>query len=126
MIALLCAHNSVNCHAVICLPSCISFGETTLVICGPRSYFPTLFTTILIAFRTHLLAGHILLLRYFTLAHLILCVQQAGEIDNLSVSLGQSSLFVIVCRSTSIIVNGTVDTLLSLLQVLLDLITLVL
>ena len=94
--------------------------------CGPRSYFPTLITTVLIAFHDHLLAGHISLSSHFTLAHLILRVQQAGEIDNLSISLGQSSLFVIVCRSTSFIVNGAVDTLLSLPQVLLDSITLVL
>ena len=94
--------------------------------CRPRSYFPTLLTTVLIAFHYHLLDGHISHSSYFTLAYLILCVQQAGEFDNLSVSLGQSSLFVIVCRFTSIVVNGAVDTLLSLLQVLLDSITLVL
>ena len=93
---------------------------------GSRSYFPTLLTTVLIAFHHHLLAGHISLSSYFTLAHLILCVRQAGEIDNLSVFVGAKYLFVIVCRSTSIIVNGTVDTSLSLLQVLLDSITLVL
>ena len=61
---------------------------------------------------------------YFTLiifyiAHLILCVQEAEEIDILSVLLGQSSLSVIVCKSTSIVVNGAINTLLSLLQVLL-------
>ena len=75
--------------------------------CGPRLFttvliaFPALFTTVLIAFHHHFLAGHISLSSYFKLAHLILCVQQAGEIDNLSVSLGQNSLFVIVYRSTS-------------------------
>ena len=87
------------------LPCCNLFNHRVylleIVICGPRSYFPTLFTTVLIAFHHHLLARHISLSSYFTSAHLILCVQQAGEIDNLSVSLGQSSLFVIVCRSTS-------------------------
>ena len=90
------------------------------MICGPRSYFPTLFTTVLIAFHHHLLAVHISLSSYFTSTYLILCVQQAGEIDNLSVSLWQNSLFVIMCRPTLIIVNGAVDTLLSILQVLLD------
>ena len=123
MIALLRAHNFVNWFVVICYPSCISSGETPLVICGPRSYFPTMFTTVLIAFRTHLLAGHIFFSSYFTLAHLILFVLQAGEIDNLSVSLGQSSLFVIMCRSTSApqqhLFSGAVDTLLRLLHVLL-------
>ena len=119
MIALLCALSYVNCHAIICLPIMYIFRETPLVNCGPRSYFPTMFTTVLIAFRTHFLAGHILFSSYFTLEHLIFCVQQAGEIDNLSVTLGQSGLFVIVCSSTSIVVNGAIDTLLSLLQVLL-------
>ena len=93
---------------------------------GPRSYFPTLLTTVLIAFHHHLLAGHISLSSYFTLAHLILCVRQAGEIDNLSLFVGAKYLFVIVCRSTSIVVNGAIDTSLSLRQVLLDVITLVL
>ena len=72
-------------------PSCISFGDTLLVICGPRSYFLTLFTTVLIAFHHHLLAALISLSSYFTSAQLIICVWQAGEIDNLSVSLGQST-----------------------------------
>ena len=117
---LLCANNSVNCHAVICWPFMYIFWRDTARELWNRSYFPTLFTTVLLAFRSHLLSGHISFSSYFTLAHLILCVQQAGEIDNLSVSLGQSSLFVIVCRSTSIVINGAVDTLLSLLQVLLD------
>ena len=94
--------------------------------CGPRSYFPTLLTTVLIAFHHHLLAGHISLFSYFTLAHLILFVRQAGEIDNLSIFVGAKYLFVIVCGSTSIIVNGAVDTSLSFLQVLLDSITLIL
>ena len=85
-----------------------------------------LFTTVSIAFHHHLLTGHNSLSSYFASTHLILCVQQAGEIDNLSVSLGQSSLIVIVCRSTPIVVNGAVDTLPSLLQVLLDLTMLVL
>ena len=56
-----------------------------------------------IGFHHHLLAGHISSSSYFTSTHLILCVWQAGEIDNLSVLLGQSSLLVIMCRSTSII-----------------------
>ena len=126
MIALLCTHNFVNCLAVICLPIMHIFWSDTTSYLWTPVIFATLFTTVLIAFRTHLLAGHILFSSCFTLAHLILCVQQAREIDNISISLEQSSLSVIVCRSTSIVVNGAVDTLLSLLQVLLDSITLVL
>ena len=108
------------------LPCCnlfthlVSFGETPLVNCGPRSYFSTLLATIFTAFHDHLLVGHISSSSYSTSTHLIHCVCQAGKIDNLYVLLGQSSLLVIVCRSTSIVINGTVDTLLSLLQVLLD------
>ena len=102
MIALLCAHNSVNCHAVICLPIMYIFGERPLVNYGSQSYFPTLLTTVLISFHHHLIADHISLYSYFTLAHLILCVRQAGEIDNLFVLVGAKYLFVIVCRSALI------------------------
>ena len=126
MIALLCAHNSVNCHAVICYPSCLSFGETPLVNCGSRSYFSTLLTTIFIAFHHHLFAGHISFSSYFTSTHLIFCVWQAGEIDNLSVLLEQNSLLVIMCRCTSIIEKRAINILLSLLQILLNSITLIL
>ena len=94
--------------------------------CGSRSYFTTLLTTVLIAFHHYLLAGLISLSSYFISTHLMLCVQQAGEIDKLSVFVGAKYLSLIVCRSTSIVVNSTVDTLLSLLQFLLDLTTSVL
>ena len=69
-------------------------GDTPLVNCGSLSYFPTLLITVLIAFHHHLLTGHISLSSYFTLAHLILCVRQAGEIDNLFVFVGGK---VLVC-----------------------------
>ena len=126
MIALLCAHNSVNCHDVICLPIMYTFWRDT----SSELWIPILFSYIaynhFIDFHHHFLAGHISLSSYFTLAHLILCVRQTGEIDNLFVFVGAKYLFVIVCRSMSIIVNDAVGTSLSLHQVLLDLTTLVL
>ena len=45
--------------------------------------------------------------------HLILCFQQASEIDNLTVSLGQSILVVLCTGSTS---TGAVDTFESILN----------
>jgi hypothetical protein len=66
----------------ICLPSMcyLSYGETPLVNCGPRSY---------------LLYSHCLLYSYTTTVfHSIcsfLCLQQTGEIDNLIVSWEQST-----------------------------------
>jgi hypothetical protein len=66
-------------------PACryLSYGETPLVNCGPRSYF--LYIAI-----TCLLYSHCLLYLHTTIAfHLIrslLCLQQTGEIDNLIVS----------------------------------------
>ena len=50
---------------------------------------------------------------------LILCIQQAGTIDNLPVSLGQSSFIVLCAGSTSVVVNGATDNLLKNLRVLL-------
>ena len=126
MIALICAHNSVNCHAVICLPIMYIFWRET----SSELWIPVLFYYIAYnrfnSFSSSFIAGHISLSSYFTLAHLILCVRQAGEMDKLFVFVGAKYLFVIVCRSTSIIVNGAVDTSISLLQVLLDSTTLVL
>src|SRR3954470_7289714 len=91
-----CAHNPVNCPAVICLPRMAilsSFGrETSLVnIMGPRSIFPILFTPLI----------------YFFVAITIIiipCVlsfvnNKAGGIDNLSVLVG-SKVICCVCRST--------------------------
>ena len=101
MIALLCAHNFVNCRAVICLPIMHIFWRDTTSDMWTPVLFSYTVSTVLIAFYHCLLAGHILLSSYFTSARLILCVQQAGEIDNLSVSLGQINFFVIVCRSMS-------------------------
>ena len=53
-------------------------------------------------------------LQFTTVFHtirLILCFQQAGEIDNLTVSLGQSSLIVLCADSTLVIVNGATNNL---------------
>ena len=44
------------------------------------------------------------LILIFHTIRLILCFQQAGEIDNLTVSLGQSSLIVLCADSTLVIV----------------------
>ena len=112
MIALLCAYNSVNYHAIICLPIMYIFGRDTSSELWTRSYFPILLRTVFITFHHYLLAGHISSSLYFTSTHLILYVWQARGIDNLFVLLRQSNLFVIVCRSTTIIINGTIDTLL--------------
>src|ERR1041385_2821242 len=79
-LAFVCAHNPVNCPAVICLPRMAilsSFGrETSLVnIIGPRSIFPILFTPTII---------------------IIPCVlsfvnNKAGGIDNSFVLVGKQS-----------------------------------
>ena len=83
---------SGNCPSVICLPSMfdIFYGETPLVNCEPRS------------FSLHRLINHnqalftfcnfVLLFyckHFFHTIRLILCFQQTGEIDNLTVSWGK-------------------------------------
>jgi hypothetical protein len=83
---------SINCPNVICLPSMcyLSYGETPLVNCGPRSNF--LYIAI-----TCLLYSHCLLFSHTTISfHSIrshLCLQQTGEIDNLIVCWEQSIWF---------------------------------
>ena len=108
----------VNCPAVICLPNMlvIFYGETPLVNCGPRS--------ILLHWLNHQLQTIVLFyfLQFTTVFHtirLILCIQQAGEIDNLPVSLGQSILIVLCADSKSTVqtpcnsyFSGAVDNLL--------------
>ena len=123
MIALLCAHNFVNCHAVICLTIIYIFWRDT----ASELWIPVLFSYIVYNCFTSY-PYSFARWSYFTLIIFYTCTINSlcSASDNLSVSLGQTSLFVIVCRSTSIIVNGSVDTLLSLLQVLLDMTTLVL
>jgi hypothetical protein len=81
---------SINCPTVICLPSMcyLSYGETPLVNCGPRSNF--LYIAIPFYFYSHCLLSCILLSYYHSIRS-ILCLQQTGEIDNLIVSWEQSS-----------------------------------
>ena len=97
----------VNCPAVICLPNMwvIFYGETPLVNCGPRS--------ILLHWNKHRLHhgppsfARCPLFSFTFIFHtirLILCFQQAGEIDNLPVSFGQSSLIMLCAGSTSALV----------------------
>jgi hypothetical protein len=80
-------------HSLFCqLPNCNLFtqhviylyGETPLVNCGPRSILLHLYYHLLQALST-LLQTNI----YFHIIHLILCLQQTGEIDNLTVSWGK-------------------------------------
>jgi hypothetical protein len=77
-------------HSLLCqLPNCnlftqhviILYGETPLVICGPRSIFLHLYYHLLQALFT-LPQTNI----YFYTMRLILCFQQTSEIDNLTVS----------------------------------------
>ena len=82
----------VNCPTVICLPNMLFLmGETPLVNCGPRSILlhriqSTAILVLLFSANNH----H----PHYTSNPLL---QQAGEIDNLTVSLGQSTL-VVLCR----------------------------
>jgi hypothetical protein len=80
---------SINCPAVICLPSMcyLSYGETPLVNCGPRSNF------LLYCYHLFTLLALFTLLHTTTVFHSIrsyLCLQQTGEIDNIIVSSEQS------------------------------------
>jgi hypothetical protein len=91
-----CYLYSINCPTVICLPSMcyLSYGETPLVNCGPRSNF--LYIAITCLLYSHcLLYLHCLLYSHTTtIFHSIcsfLCLQQIGEIDNLIVSWEQST-----------------------------------
>jgi hypothetical protein len=78
------------------LPNCnlfthhafISYGETPLVNCGPRSNF--LYIALPFYFYPHCLLSCILL-SYYQSIRSILCLQQTGEIDNLIVSWEQST-----------------------------------
>jgi hypothetical protein len=81
---------SINCPTIICLSSMcyLSYGETPLVNCGPRSNF--LYIVTLFYFYLHCLLSCILL-SYYHLIRSILCLQQTGEIDNLIVSWEQNS-----------------------------------
>jgi hypothetical protein len=80
---------SINCPTIICLPSMsfLSYGETPLVNCGPRSNFLYIVTpfyfTCTVYFTCKLLSNYHSIRSFLSL-------QQTGEIDNLIVSWGQS------------------------------------
>jgi hypothetical protein len=80
---------SINCPTVICLPRMLylSYGETPLVNCGPRSNF--LYIALLF-YSTRTVYFTCKLLSFYHLIRSYLCLQQTGEIDNLIVSWGQS------------------------------------
>ena len=99
----------MHCHAlIICqLSSCNLFTQhvsyllwrdTTSELWTPVHFL------ILIKPPTAIICSLLLsaLITVFHTIRLILCFQQAGEIDNLSVSLGQSSLLVLCAGSTSV------------------------
>jgi hypothetical protein len=81
---------SINCPTVICLPSMcyLSYGETPLVNCGPRSNFLYIAYRFTITRSVYFVA---LLLSYYHSIRSILCLPQTGEIDNLIISWEQSS-----------------------------------
>jgi hypothetical protein len=87
---------SVNYPTVICLPSMcyLSYGETPLVNCGPRSYFHHIAITCLLY--SHFYFTRILSLFFTQYAH-TLCFKQTGEIDHLIASWEQST-WLCVCR----------------------------
>jgi hypothetical protein len=81
---------SINCPTIICLPSMcyLSYGETPLVNCGPRSNFLYIVTPFYVYLHYLLFC---ILLSYYHSIRSILCLQQTSEIDNLIVSWEQSS-----------------------------------
>jgi hypothetical protein len=82
----------VNCPTVICLPSMLYlYGETHLVKCGPRSILLYLYYHLLQALFTFRKYYFISLQAntFFHTIRLILCYQQTGEIENLTVSWGK-------------------------------------
>ena len=103
---MLCTYQFVNYPAVIFLPSMlfIYYGETPLVNCGPRCILlhliiqSTTRTVLLHSLQTNII---------FHTIRLIICFQQASEIVNLTVELGQSILVVLCVGSKS---TGAVDT----------------
>jgi hypothetical protein len=85
LVMYVCYLYSINCPTVICLPSMLylSYGETPLVNCRPRSNF------LYIALPFTLLPLFTLLALLSSFYHSIrssLYLQQTGEIDNLFVS----------------------------------------
>jgi hypothetical protein len=98
-------------HSLFCqLPNCNLFtqhvtylyGETPLVNCEPRS--------ILLHSYYHLLLQALFTFSQTTIFYhpicLILCLQQTGEIDNLTTSWGKSTLVVLCVGSTLLLVQS--------------------
>ena len=130
----------MHCYAFsICqLPSCNLFTQhiiyllwrdTTSELWTPVHSFTLIIQPTVIIVPFHSLQLNTI----FHTIRLILCLQQAGEIDNLTVSLGQNSLIVLCAVSTSTAelpstrkyFSGTIDNLQKCFLLLLDLITLV-
>jgi hypothetical protein len=82
---------SINCPTIICLPSMLLFilwRDATSELWTPVQFSLYCFTVLLLLALFTLLA---LLLSFYHLIRLILCLHQTGEIDNLIVSWEQSS-----------------------------------
>ena len=102
----------IHCHALtICqLPSCNLFTQhvnyllwrdTTSELWTPVHSF----TLIKQQQNCKLFLFHSLQVNIiFHTIHLILCFQQAGEIDNLTVSLGQSTL-IVLCAGSALVIE---------------------
>jgi hypothetical protein len=76
------------------LPACyLSYGETQLVNCGPRS----IFFTLLLSFTFTRSFTFLQTITFYHLIRLIPCSQQTGEINNLTVNWDKV-LGCVVCR----------------------------
>ena len=109
---LLCSYQLVNCPAVICSPNMlvIYHGETPLVNCGPGPSFTSEIQSTAFIYFLHFLQVTFII----HTIRLILCDQQAGEIDSLTVMLGQSFL-VALCTGAVSSPTGSI-TLVSFLR----------
>jgi hypothetical protein len=89
LVMYVCYLYSINCPTVICLPSMLylSYGETPLVNCGPRSNFLYIVTPF---YFTRTVYFTCKLSYFYHSIRSFLCLQQTGEIDNLIISWGQS------------------------------------
>ena len=108
-------HNShhviyMHCHALtICqLPSCNLFAQHVSYLLwrdtSSELWTPVHSFTLIKPQTLNIVLFHFLQLNIiFHTIRLTLCFQQAGEIDNLTVSLGQSSLIVLCAGSTLVI-----------------------
>ena len=92
---------SINCPSVICLSnmSLSLWRDTTSELWIPVLFSLLIYNQTTLCLLSAILFFILLQTLSFHTIHLILCFQQAGEIDILTVSLGQSIL-VVVCRSS--------------------------